>query len=233
MSRDFLNSRNKFRRVYSSERQPPVNVEFVINDVTQSFNQNSLVISRNHYIVIGNNGPATETVTVTGYYDEDFVNFDNTSEETKTFNITFPRSPIVVLIIEPTGYDDDNINVFLLDVNEGSLTVGTSAPFSGSIRYLAVHSDTSYPATLFRSILEPSSYYTISAGTSDVVGSSFTGSFTSLGSIPSNIFITTYDETSNGLANVSVADSGSYSMTGVSGSFSDYTNTKVNFLAIA
>lgn len=233
MSRDFLNSRNKFRRIYSSEKQPPVNVEFVINDVTQSFNQNSLIVSRNHYIVIGNNGARTEEAIIFGYYDEDFIDFSNTSEETKTFNITFPRTPIVVLIVEPTGYNDDNINVFLLEVTEGSLTVGTSAPFNGSIRYLAVHTDTSYPTTLSRSILEPSSYYTISAGTSDIADSFFTGSFTSVGSIPSNIFITTYDNSSNGLANVSVTDLSSYSLTAVSGSLSDYGAMKINFLAIA
>lgn len=229
MSRDFLTNRNRFKKIYNCERQPSAIVNYVINNITKSFNQNSIVISRDCYILLS--VTSSSNAQIYGLFDEDYIWFSNETEKTKTFNLTFSEPPIIVLVPEPTSLNTQNLNPFIVNSTTTNLTVGLSAPFSGAIRYLAVYS-TTYPTTVQRNVISSSQYYDVSAGYVDVTGSFFTASYSSLGSVPTNVLFSTFDNTNNNLADISIVDSGSYEISSTSGSFSETTTTRLNFIAI-
>ena len=80
-----------------------------------------------------------------GAIEEGVVNFDNQSEKSISFaaagfqNANFPFPPSVkVISVDGTGQDvgNANIHVAFTNVTITGMTVLTSAPFTGTIRYL-------------------------------------------------------------------------------------------------
>jgi hypothetical protein len=142
-------NRNVWRKVYGYSRQKPKIVTFVDTASSKSLtvDLNTYYKHRDYFIVDKVILPITSStpIVVLAEYDEGLINFNNETQKIGNFNFTFSNIPFVVLTIEPSGDNTDNINLF----GTGSpttnyFTASLSAPFSGSIRYRAVYSST-YP----------------------------------------------------------------------------------------
>jgi hypothetical protein len=72
-------------------------------------------------------------------YEEGFIYFNN--EDSKTFNLTssFTSAPYVIYETVPNGFNTHNVNVFGTALpTTTQLFIGTSAPYSGAIHYIAL-----------------------------------------------------------------------------------------------
>lgn len=238
MSRGLPNSRQRLRRVYGAERAPSDKVEFVeaATNISRSFDASQLMVHRDFFIIFAPSGSNPETPpAVYGEYDEDFVDFNWTSEATRPFNITFSQPPIVTLEVENFNTGLEGVQPFLVSYDNGQLTVGLSALHSGSIRYRAIYAP-SYPSVVRRTVLEPTLYYTASAGYVDLSGQSeFTATYNAVTdppTAPSQVFFGLYDVNSNNQADVSIAESGSFGVTFTQGYLTSYLNNRVNYMAV-
>lgn len=234
---DFGSSnRGRFKKVVGYERYKSPIVTAVINTITRSFWSNNLAVHRDFYLIEDHLGLSVATSSSepsypTGEYEEDLVWFDNETAVLKVFASPFTATPVVTLEVQPaSGYE--NINCFFELIDDSTIIVGTSAPFSGSIKYRAIYGAT-YPVIVQRSPLLPSMYYTASAGKVSVVSSNtFTGSFASFGSVPSDVFVTGYDIIGNGTANVGFIPTNTFDDTAVSGDLSSYLTNVIEFMAV-
>jgi len=242
VSRGLPNSRQRLRRVYGAERAPSEKVEFVEAEtgISRSFDASQLVVHRDFFIIFAPSGskaeiPPVPPPPVYGEYDEDFINFDWTSEATRPFNITFSQQPIVTLEVENLNSGLEGVQPFLISYDTGQLTVGLSALHSGSIRYRAIYAP-SYPSVVVRNVLEPTLFYTASAGFVDLNGQSdFTATYnavTNPPAAPSQVFFGLYDINSNNQADVSIAESGSFGVTFTQGYLTSYLNNRINYMAV-
>jgi hypothetical protein len=237
MSADYSSGRNKRRKTYGYERTTPDVVNVVIDNVTRSFDKNTVVIHRDFFLirdVFSSSFTSGSTPVVYAEYDEDYISFNNTTVNSRSFNITFTGTPYVTLVVEPpSGSNGGNIITFLDSHSTTQLTVGVSAPYSGNVRYRAIYSAT-WPAFVQRNVLEPTLYYTASAGFVDLTyQTGFTASYTSVGSVPSYVFISTYDNNNNNQADVAFVLTSSYSTTAVSGNVSAPMTDRIYYMAIA
>lgn len=225
--------KSQARKIYGYIRVPKQEVTIVINNVTRSFDAQSMAYHRDFFHVINSALQSTTDfpVGVIGEYDEDLIPFNWESSNSSSFNITFTGLPVVVLDVIPNE-ELENVNVFLISNTNANLTVGVSAPFSGSIRYRAIYSN-NYPVTVQRTVLSSSFSYTATAGYIDLAGVNFfTASYTSLGSPPTSVFFTPYDINSNNDANVALVNSGSYGLTSTNADISSAIVNRINFLAV-
>jgi len=233
---DYSSGRNKRRKTYGYERAAPQNIEVVIDNVTRSFDRNTVVIHRDFYLVRDVvSGSVFVPTNVYAEYDEDRVAFNNTTQASKTFNITFSSQPAVTLFeIEPATNDNSqNVQPFIVSHTTTQVTVGLSAPFSGNVIYRAIYSPT-WPALVQRNVISSSFFYTAQAGYIDLAAmTDFTASYGSLGSVPSFVFLSTYDVNSNNQADVAFVATGSYTLTAVSGNVSAPITDRIYFMAIA
>jgi hypothetical protein len=241
VSRGLPNSRQRLRRVYGGERAPSDKIVFVeaSTNITRSFDASQMQVHRDFYIVFAPSSSQSPVIPppapVYGEYDEDLIDFNWQSEATKTFNITFSSTPIVTLEVENLGTGLEGVQPFLVSYTNGQLTVGLSAIHSGSIRYRAIYAS-SYPSVVVRNVLEPTLYYTASAGSVDLTGQSeFTATYspvTSPPTAPSQVFFGLYDINGNNEANVSIAESGSFGVAITQGYLTSYLNNRVNYMAV-
>ena len=74
------------------------------------------------YGKIGSGGASTVEVAI--------INFSNAETGTYTFKDSSVYSSIPVCVISP---EDENVNVFITSLTTTSVTVGSSAPFTGKV----------------------------------------------------------------------------------------------------
>lgn len=232
MGINFLTVRDKRKKVYGYAREPERTVSYVINNISKSFDLNSIQTSRNFYLIRQANGLLDgENIITYGEYDEGYLVFDGSSVSTISFATTFTSTPIVTLVVEQNSTADQNINATIANISTTQLVVSASAPIHGNIRYQAIYAS-SYPTIVIRNTISSSQTYYAYAGYQDlIITDLFSFSYTGLGT-PSNVFITTYDNIGNGSVSVAVTATSSYSETIVTGSFSAKITGRVNFMAI-
>lgn len=175
-------ARGLWRKVYGYSVNKPVVVSFVdtTTSTTMSIDLNKTYRHRDYFIIdgiaTGPVAPAPIPVDLTEY-DEGLVYMTGGDSATGNFNFTFSNNPIVVLTPDSASFWGENVNVYGFSRTSSGFTFGTSAPFSGAIRYRAIYSPT-YPA------LCTSSYtasITASAGTATLTDSyAYTASFAAL-----------------------------------------------------
>lgn len=211
---------NLYRKTYGYIRRKPDTFSFVdINSgVTRSFDFQKIVRDRDFFVV--ENGGSLFVAAVPpsgspeppvdfGEYDEGVVTFNFTDSATQSFNFTFSSTPYVVFsIAEPAdapGIEGwENIIAYGLTVSTTGFDIGTSAPYSGDIRYRAVYAS-SYPAIVSSSFT--GSAFMVSA-TSSVPGASEVDiTYSELTSSFSRVLFTAFDTFGNGDVNVSLTSS--------------------------
>lgn len=65
--------------------------------------------------------------------------FSNSDNQTYTFTKTFSSAPIVTATaFDSAGNEDANINVFITAVSTTSVTIKTSATFTGKVHFQAI-----------------------------------------------------------------------------------------------
>jgi hypothetical protein len=224
------------RRVYGYTRAPERPMQVVVNNITRSFDAQNYVYNRDFFYIYNDvlgsiSASGTSSSPFTGQYDEDIITLNWETSATKTFNVTFASTPIVVLDVIQ-NLDLENVNVYITAVSTTQVQIATSAPFTGTIRYRAIYAAT-YPATVQRNVISSAFSYTAVAGYVDVVGLSyFTASYTSLGGTPTSVFFTTFDVNANSDANVAFTATGSYGTTSTSGDISSAIVNRINFIVV-
>lgn len=186
-------SKGLWRKVYGYSPNKP-QVDTIVDTATatsRSIDLNQVIRHRDYFIIDGITGFSVMPTPPVFYaeYDEGLINLFNTDFSSGSFNFSFTQRPIVVLTVEGNGIND-NIQVYGLTLNQSGFTFGTSAPFSGSIRYRAIHSN-NYIA--FASSAYTSSI-TASAGAANPNGSStYTAAFAALPGAPFKFYSTSWD----------------------------------------
>lgn len=162
-------NRNLWRRVYGFKRRKPVTKQFVDSNTGVTFSldlQNTL--RHRDYFIIQTTATASITTPSTaalGQYDEGLISFNNADYAVSSFNFCFSNTPdAVVLTVEPGSNFDDNVIAYGLTFNSCSMSIGLSAPYSGSVRYRAVYSSTGYPVDVTSSFAPSSGTFQVSAG---------------------------------------------------------------------
>lgn len=232
MGINFLTVRDKRRKVYGYSKGPERTVTYVINNISKSFDLNTIQTNRSFYLLRQANGSLEgETAIVYGEYEEDYLLFEGTSVATKTFDSPFSFEPIVTLTIEQNATGDQNVNVVLANISTTGIVVSASAPIHGNVRYQAIYAST-YPTTVIRNNISGSQTYTAFASYQDLnISDSFQFDYTGFGT-PTNVFITPYDNNTNGSVNVGVAASSSYTSSNMTGSLTAKITGRLNYLAI-
>lgn len=167
-------NRNLWRKVYGFRRRKPVQKTLVDANtgVTFSYDLQTTLRHRDFFIIQTNATasaiqiiPPEPPTSSLGEYDEGLISFANSDTETANFTSCFSAAPdAVVLTIEPTGNDDENIIPYGISFNECSMSVGLSAPFNGNVRYRAVYSSTGYPVEVTSAYEPGSGSFYVSAG---------------------------------------------------------------------
>lgn len=171
-----------------------------------------------------------ETYLDFGQYDEDVVLFGGETQQVVTFNLTFNGTPTVVVVNDSTA-PDGNVNAFVTSLTATGMAINTSAPFTGQIIYKAIYAS-AYPVYVRRAPLSSSEIYYASAGAISPSSPEFVVSFSSLGVVPTNLFLSPVDISGSGAANVSVVGTGSLTTTTVPVSLSAHVANEVHYLAV-
>lgn len=191
---------NLFRKTYGFSRRKPEVYEFIdVNSgITRSLDFQKVVRDRDFFIIRQGEGLAAASIPPEppppplAEYDEQLITFNGEDSLYQPFSFTFSNSPIIVFAINDDNegpFNDEEVvegvNLFGLAVDATGFTIGTSAPYYGTIRYMAVYSPT-YPALVTRSItpdpgvpfLVSATQYTPSAEDAfDISYSALTGSY--------------------------------------------------------
>lgn len=178
----------------------------------------------------------TQVAQIFAEYEEGLICLNNATVGTITFNHAFSVAPYVVLTVEPTVDNQDNINVFGLTLpTQTGLLFGLSAPFTGCIRYRAAADSTySWPRSA-ESVYTSS--MTVYAGEHVIVNDNQVTSNFTFPSSPGNVtyLSTMYDAYFNDTANTDIELDQINNLTPLAWSadthFSDYVTTKIHFLA--
>ena len=229
----YTKNRNLWRKTYGFRRRKPNTV--VLQDgatgkeYTLDLNKTSR--ERNPYLIKAGTLGALGQAFDTGEYDEGIISFMNSDEETGAFNFTFSASPIVVLTLETDP--DVIVNTFGITVTDSGITVGTSAPFSGSVRYRAIYAP-SYPAIVSSPY---SSSFIATAGESDLVNEdAFSLAFnTGVGTPASQPRVSVWDDNGNFDADVAhnITNLTSNIINGtIAGTLSAPTTSEINFIVV-
>ena len=223
---------NQSKKTYAYVRAPKQQVTVVYNGVTRSYDAQAMMYHRDFYSIINDALQVTTffpTGSASGQYDEALITLNWETSKTATFNINFTSNPIVVLDVIPNT-DLENINLVITNVTTSSLSIETSATFSGSIRYRAIYA-AAYPVTVARTTLSSAFTYQVSAGYVDLVSSNFfTASYASFGSPPTSAVFTPYDISGSLTANVALVASSSYGLTSSTGDLSSPITDRINFM---
>lgn len=180
-------ARGLWCKVYGYSVNKPVVVSFMdtTTSTTMSLDLNKTFRHRDYFIIEGIAGGQTAEVPAPPSnlteYDEGLVFLTGGDSGTGSFNFTFSDNPIVVLTPDPAVLWGENVNVYGITRTTSGFTFGTSAPYSGAIRYRAIYSP-SYPALCTSSF---TSSITASAGTSVLTENyAYTASFAALPGSP-------------------------------------------------
>jgi hypothetical protein len=234
-------NRNLWRKLYpiGSPRRAPETVNLVDpnTNVSYSLDLQRTIRHRDYFRIIqATSGSYVSTITTGAYavgeYDEGLIHFNNTSDASFNYNITFSSTPFVVYTIEasaPAALNQENINVFGFSKTTTSAIVGLSAPFSGTVRYRAAYA-TSYPAT-FTSAFTASMI--ASAGSESVVYvTAYTASYTELPSTPTIFIQSPINTSASGQPDVFLdPDETSFTVTTTNTEFSAPYSGSIDFIA--
>lgn len=177
------------------------------------------------------------TANIFAEYEEDIVFLNNQTVATINFTHLFSVAPYVVLTVEPTLDNQSNINVFGLTLpTQTSVLIGTSAPFTGYIRYRAA-ADNSFIWPRSATSIYTSSMKIYSGEVVVVNQNYFTANFTFPVSPSGSLTIlsTMYDAYFNGTANtdIELLNINPITLTQFSSDsdLSQYTTAKIHFIA--
>ena len=186
----FGSNRAKFRRVYAynMSRRPDVR-SFVdaITNTTKSFDFQNIERDRDCYIV---NGLEIHSPPNIVQYIEYYLNLSSSIDH---FDFTFPSNfdqiPFVAIeLVEVSTIDKANVGYWVTDITSNGFTANFSAPFSGSVLYRAVYTDSSYPVYVERAPRLVGNFGWVSATTSSLnYQSRVTSSFATLPAMPDSI----------------------------------------------
>lgn len=216
-----IHNKGLYRKVYHGpNRQPSI----IVSSSIGFYNANEFIKHYDFFRIASLGIETEEPAVIFGEYEEQLVSFNWEVSKSITFETPFSAEPIVVVSTEENLYS--NISFFVTGTSQTGFDVQLSAEFSGSLRYRAIYW-ASYPVFVERSPLSASSYYSASAGFEQLTNDSeFVAAYNSLGSAPTNVFFTPVGEM------VSLVDSGSFGLTGTSGSLSAPLSGTINFLAV-
>lgn len=140
-----------WRRTYGYARRKPIVTTFFDENlnVSRSLDLNTNFRHRDFFEINGYNisGPQPDWIPVGFEYEEGFIYFDNEDFKTANFNTAFRFDPYVIYTAVPNEDNSYNINVY--GTAHPTLTqmyIGTSAPFTGYVHYIAVAAP-SWPQT--------------------------------------------------------------------------------------
>jgi hypothetical protein len=171
-------NRNLWRKVYGYHRTKPRTVT-IVDSGSQgqvTFDLNETYRHRDFFKI----DDTVIDLPFSTQYDEGLITFTGETQLEGTFNFRFDRPPIVVLTMESSSLTgSENINVYSQNVPDfTTFSVGVSAPFSGTIRYRAVSSQT-YPTQISGNIYTTTGSFHIYAGRIDAIqATEYTASYT-------------------------------------------------------
>jgi hypothetical protein len=203
VNKKYERNRSNWRKVYSFQRRKPNIVNLIDTFTSESFSYDLQQTVRNRdFFILSKEIPfdTAPAIVFPTEYDEGIFTFPSiTDSGTGSFNFTFSTTPYVVLTIESASLYGPNVNLFGRTVSTSGFTFGTSAPFTGSIRWRAIYSPT-YPAYVSSAY---TSSITASAGQTTPGGNSYyTASFAALPDVPFTFLDTAWE-------NIGIADGSS------------------------
>jgi hypothetical protein len=230
----FALNRNKFRRVYSFGGRPAPNNQTYLDSITglphtRDFNQ--ILRDRDYYLI--SKMETAYTASLAQYY-ENTVNLNNASLYSVSFPGIFSQTPIVTLFADPTTFPPGFVIPYLTAVTVSGFTFGLSAPATGTLVYKAVNLiKGTYPCTVTRAPLFPSTTGQVSAGSVSLVASTnVTMSFAPVaGSTSLSNFSYTTQDTGNLDADVYLLDTSFSSGNSTAEISAPFTGT-VNFILV-
>lgn len=228
-------NRGNYRKLYFRTREPKVDYTYVYDYdsvqnlyLSQTINLNQHQLHRDFYILSQRLGDYS---IVHGMYEEDLVWFNYTTSATHTLLSPFLATPYVVLSIDSSSSGLTNIIPFLSTASPTSIGIQLSAPYSGTVRYRAVHA-TTYPTVVRNFPHSTSVFLTVSAGSASVTSASvFTASYAALPlSSASSWFFTPFDSSGTEDMDLHIF-TGSVGLLSSSGDLSTVVNTgTINFI---
>lgn len=221
-----FNSRRK-KKVYTFGHSQP---QQVVRSGTEYFDRARTERANPFYGLFGSLATFTTSsgeIVITAEYDDGIALLDNTETGTVTFATTFTVAPVVVISFADLGNNIENIVGTISNITTTGFSYSLSAPFTGFLSYKAIYA-TAYPAIL------PSPYVgTGSAGYVDITNDdTFVATYSSLGSVPTEFYITVEDRNVSGDALVAVVDTGSYGLTTTPVSLSAPVTDRAHYIAL-
>jgi hypothetical protein len=222
-----INSPNQ-RKLYSTQRVAP---SIITNESGQVLDANRFQVHRDYFLITRKLGvPLDVNLYPIGLFEDVVVNFNNQSEKTVTLYNTYPFVPIIVLeLTDP--FSNQFVTCYVKDASTTQVTIGTSANFTGTIRYYAIYSAV-YPCQVQDVPSSPGTTYVCCAG-SALIGntSNYSVSFSTLPVTAIKSLYSTYDSQGSGTANVFFSTANIYP-TMLSGEVSAPLNNSINFLTL-
>lgn len=197
----FGRNRAKFRRVYAYglTRRPDVR-EFVdaLTDVTKSFNFQQIIRDRSYYVVNGDMSLTYPSASISIQYSEGIYNTTGSVEYLNiVFPFTFEQTPVASFGLYPEWTTSgSNVGYWITDLGPSGFKANFSAPFEGKLTYRAVYTDGTYPVYVERT--SGSFVWVAAAQLGYTEQSSVTMSFSTLPSVPTEVFSSPIGSTTDG-----------------------------------
>ncbi len=176
--------RNLYRKVVSYNRPVPKNFSTfdLLTLENKTFNMNVWERDRDYFKIVRN---STWLEYAFGEYEENLMYVDNDIVKSNYYITPFSGIPIVTVALEGST---ENIVVYCKSTAIDSLTIGTSADYTGWVRYRAIYAP-SYPTQF----LSGGVLITATAASLPIAKTiQFTGSYGSFGTIPSGYYYSTF-----------------------------------------
>lgn len=229
-------NRNLWRKVYGQINRPP-DVRTVIDTVTAttySLDLSKTIRDRNFFAIIQNPMTGSDEGLALGEYDEGLITFDNESEKSVTFGITFSNEPVVVFTMEDADVsypNSENVNVFGFTLSTTGSHLGLSAPFKGTVRYRACFA-AAYPAYFVSAYAPVSGTFRASAG-SILVGndSAYTASYAAMSGAPTSFRQSPFDSSYSHTADVKLEVPAAPGLSATPSDISAPVSTRIYYIA--
>jgi len=159
-------NRSRYTITYGYVRTPPDYRTIAgLDGQEKTIDVNRFVYNRDYYLVPGTTIPGDSAIANNGTaeYDEALITLNYEDTKTINFNITFSSTPIATLEIYPAN--SDNYIPYILSITTSSMTIGVSAPTSGTLIYKAINLTSGmFPVLITRNTLFPSIQTIATAG---------------------------------------------------------------------
>jgi hypothetical protein len=164
----YTRDRNSWRKVYGFRRQKAEVFSYEDNGKTKKRDLTGLIRHRD-FFRLGEMDEAMLIIPeiILAEYDEGIITFTAEESTNQAFNFVFSGVPqAVVLTHETYGTNEPRINYFGLNFTTSEMNVAASAPWTGTLRYRAVYSNTGlYPRVVTSSFAPLSGTFNVMAGT--------------------------------------------------------------------